>query len=154
MPQNAEALYLLLDYLPGGDLWVVLHETPATAWGGGGGLGGHMPDSAARFYTACFVDVLAFLHARGIVYRDVKPDNAVLDAGGYPVFVDFAFARNLPHVRDGRTITTASTQLGSAEYMAPEVHVRPQFMPHPGRDGGGLKEAEPAATLNQWRVDE
>ena len=88
--------------------------------------------------------MLRFLHSRGVVYRDVKPDNAVLAADGYPVFVDLAFARSLPFVRQGVVVDTASTQLGSAEYMAPEVGVslHPRCAARPARRAGGVGSGE------------
>lgn len=46
-----------------------------------------MDDCSARFYTACVVEALTFLHCRGVVYRDIKPENVVLDEHGYAKLV-------------------------------------------------------------------
>ncbi len=74
-----------------------------------------MPEATARFYAACVVEALAYLHARGIVYRDLKPENVLVDAGGYARLGDFGFAKALDPAT-GRTYTFC----GTPGYVAPE----------------------------------
>jgi eukaryotic-like serine/threonine-protein kinase len=63
---------------------------------------------------------LAFAHEHGIVHRDVKPHNVLLDASGTPKVADFGIARSLGPAPTGDTLTKAGTVLGTSEYIAPE----------------------------------
>jgi len=110
--QDKDHLYMVMEYLPGGELFSLLYEdwSPLTAGDGG------MPVGAARFYAACAVLSLGYLHGQDTAYRDLKMENLVLDSRGYAKLVDLGFAKTLPG--DTRTYT----KCGSPDYMAPECH--------------------------------
>lgn len=87
----------------GGELWTILRDK------------GHFDDATTRFYTACVVEAFDYLHSRNIIYRDLKPENLLLDIQGYVKLVDFGFAKKL---QNGRKTWTFC---GTPEYVAPEV---------------------------------
>lgn len=74
---------------------------------------GRLENDAARFYAAQVVLIFEYLHKQSIVYRDLKPENLVLDRLGYAHLTDFGFAKRLT----GKTYTLC----GTPEYLAPEV---------------------------------
>ena len=65
------------------------------------------------FYAACIVDVFEHIHSYGIVYRDLKPENVLIDKYGYVKLADFGFAK--------KVIDKTYTLCGTPEYLAPEV---------------------------------
>eukprot|EP00357_Protocruzia_adherens_P001123 CAMPEP_0115008308 /NCGR_PEP_ID=MMETSP0216-20121206/21827_1 /TAXON_ID=223996 /ORGANISM="Protocruzia adherens, Strain Boccale" /LENGTH=931 /DNA_ID=CAMNT_0002375675 /DNA_START=42 /DNA_END=2837 /DNA_ORIENTATION=- len=68
----------------------------------------------SQFYAASIILALQYLHQRNIVYRDVKPENIMVDEEGFCKMIDFGTAKVL---KDGRTFTV----VGTPHYMAPEV---------------------------------
>jgi cGMP-dependent protein kinase len=70
----------------------------------------------AQFYVGSLVKILEAVHAAGVVYRDLKPENVMLNERGYLKLVDFGLAKKLDP-QTGRTFTAVGTIL----YMAPEL---------------------------------
>lgn len=101
--QDNEAIHMLLQLVQGGELFTLIHNAK----------GGKFPEAAARFYASAILEGLAYMHDRNIVYRDLKPENTLIDAKGYPVIVDMGFAKAI----SDKTYTLCGTPL----YLAPEV---------------------------------
>lgn len=103
--QTPDKLYLVLDYCPGGELFFHLSRFR------------RFPERVARFYAAELLLALGHLHKRGIIYRDLKPENVLLDAEGHVKLGDFGLAKaGIQHACEG-----ATSMCGTPEYMAPEV---------------------------------
>jgi serine/threonine protein kinase len=102
--QDAACLYLVLDYVPGGELFSLLRKLRT------------LPVFVAQFYAAQVAYALASLHDHGIIYRDLKPENLLLNRSGYLRMADFGFAKELPI---DNPITW--TFCGTPEYLAPEI---------------------------------
>jgi len=77
-----------------------------------------LPNDTARFYAAQIVMAIQFLHSEHIIYRDLNPENVMLDRGHYVKLVDFGLAKGLN--LDDPTARTW-TLCGTPEYVAPEV---------------------------------
>ena len=96
-------VYMLLDYVCGGELFSRLADLH------------HLQFAHSRFYAACVISAFEHLHRKDIIYRDLKPENLLIDREGYLKVVDFGFAKRLK--RTEKTFTTC----GTPEYLAPEI---------------------------------
>jgi serine/threonine protein kinase len=92
-------LYFLLEVCLGGELFTLLRSKTL------------FDEPVARFYAAQVVLAFEYMHDRNIVYRDLKPENLLLDPKGYLKIVDFGFAK----VVVDRTYTLC----GTPDYLAP-----------------------------------
>jgi eukaryotic-like serine/threonine-protein kinase len=78
---------------------------------------GPLPVPQALVLTQQIARGLAFAHEHGVVHRDVKPQNVLLDESGRPKVTDFGIARSLD---PGEALTETGTVLGTSDYIAPE----------------------------------
>lgn len=79
---------------------------------------GKLPEEEARRILAEVADALDHAHCQGVVHRDVKPDNVLLeDASGRALLTDFGIARTVSH---GETLTQYGSVVGTPQYMSPE----------------------------------
>lgn len=65
-------------------------------------------------------DALAHAHSRGVVHRDVKPDNILLDQSGHVLVTDFGIAKVAQAASAGTQLTTEGMIIGTPQYMSPE----------------------------------
>lgn len=96
-------VHLLLEYVPGGELFHRLHEV------------GRFSNDEAKFYATELVVFIEFCHANGYMYRDLKPENVLLDGHGHIKVVDLGFIKKFANEDD-----RASTCVGTSQYLAPE----------------------------------
>jgi len=99
--QDKGELYMLLELALGGELFSLLAKRAP------------LNDFMAKFYSASVVSIFSYMHSLKVVYRDLKPENLLLDKEGYLKMVDFGFAK----VLQDRTWTLC----GTPEYLAPEI---------------------------------
>jgi serine/threonine protein kinase len=102
--QTPARLFMVMDYAQGGELFSHLKK-----WG-------RFPEGLACFYAAEILLGLDWLHERGIIYRDLKPENVLLDLQGHIKLSDFGLSKL---GLTGETYTFSVC--GTPEYMAPEV---------------------------------
>jgi len=94
-------VYYLLEACLGGELFTILR------------LRRKFSVKTARFFVACVVEAFDCMHSHKIIYRDLKPENLVLDHTGYAKVTDFGFAK----VVKDKTFTVC----GTPDYLAPEI---------------------------------
>ena len=106
---EAEGLvFFVMAYISGDNLAKRLHDQ------------GVLPCEEARRITREVADALAYAHERGVVHRDIKPDNILLDAAtGRTMVTDFGIARAVSDIDSGR-LTATGMAIGTPAYMSPE----------------------------------
>ncbi len=102
--QSETKLYLVMDYYNGGELFLHLRKN------------NRFQEEQAKFYLAQIILAIEFLHSNKIIYRDIKPENIILDDMGYIKLTDFGLAKD--EIQDE---VGTQTFCGTPEYLAPEI---------------------------------
>lgn len=113
---HSNRLYMLMEYVQGGELLTHLYDRDDTV--PKSPLGG-FDVNIVQFYGANVVEAFRFMASKGIIYRDLKPENLLIDRDGYIKVVDFGFAKSLPYVENGQIVTKTYTICGTPDYLAP-----------------------------------
>ena len=99
--QDEKYVYIVMEYVIGGELFTYLRGI------------GRLDAIHASFYAGQVSLMFDFLHSHNVIYRDLKPENLLINRDGYLKLTDFGFAKIL----NGRTYTLC----GTPEYLAPEI---------------------------------
>ncbi|KAJ3437285.1 non-specific serine/threonine protein kinase [Anaeramoeba flamelloides] len=102
--QNDEKLYFIIEYVNGGEIYHHLNQDR------------HFSEGRVKLYAACIIIALEAIHNSNAIYRDLKPENLLIDTEGYIKLIDFGLAKMLKNIKD-----KCKTMCGTPEYIAPEV---------------------------------
>ncbi len=125
--QDSKNLYMVMDFVEGGELFSLLRKSQVsdisfqyyyrqfyTIFEYMDSLAEkRFPNPVAKFYAAEVTLALDYLHSMHIIYRDLKPENLLLDRHGHLKITDFGFAKEVPDI--------TWTLCGTPDYLAPEV---------------------------------
>merc|ERR1711904_287604 len=102
--QTPKKLYFVLEYCPGGELFFHLSRA------------GRFSEGRCRFYASELLLAIQYMHSLNIIYRDLKPENVLLDAQGHAKLTDFGLSKE--GIEDN---FSAKSMCGTPEYLAPEI---------------------------------
>ncbi|KRX10306.1 Protein kinase-like domain [Pseudocohnilembus persalinus] len=105
--QNSEKLYFVLDFVQGGELFNLIVKFQ------------RFSEEVCKFYSAQMVLAIQYMHENGIIYRDLKPENVLIDRQGYIRITDFGLSK-----KNIRRQNEAFSIAGTPEYLAPEILVK------------------------------
>lgn len=105
--QTPEKLYMVLDYMGGGELFFWLKKDRKFS------------ENRSRLYAAELTLALEALHQQNIVYRDLKPENILLDLQGHLRITDFGLSKD--NITGSGAEGGTKTFCGTPEYLAPEI---------------------------------
>nr|AML78420.1 putative LOV domain-containing protein [Aextoxicon punctatum] len=131
--QTKTHICLITDYCPGGELFLLLDRQPMKV----------LKEDAVRFYAAEVVVALEYLHCQGIIYRDLKPENVLLQSNGHVSLTDFDLScltsckpqLLIPNIHEKKKqhkgqqtpifmaepMRASNSFVGTEEYIAPEI---------------------------------
>jgi len=101
--QSQTRLYFVMPFVRGGELYKIFKANK------------RLPEPVVKFYSLQICLAIGYLHTKGIMHRDLKLENILLDEGGYLRIIDYGLAKTLP--QDNLT----KTFCGTPEYLAPEM---------------------------------
>jgi len=113
--QDNKNLYMVMDFIEGGELFSLLRKSQ------------RFPNPVAKFYAAEVALALEYLHSHNIIYRDLKPENLLLDRHGHLKITDFGFAKEVEDI--------TWTLCGTPDYLAPEVVSSKGYNKNPSTGG-------------------
>jgi predicted Ser/Thr protein kinase len=102
---QADGLGIVMEYIEGHSLADVVAST------------GTLSDLAAARLWSALADALEAAHGMGVLHRDVKPSNVIIDSSGAPHLIDFGVAR----ARGDQTLTATGVTMGTPDFLAPET---------------------------------
>ena len=101
--QNDQKIFFVMRFVRGGELFTHLSKVR------------RFPEERAKFYAAQIILAIGYLHKQSIIYRDIKPENILMEADGYLCLADFGLAKDLSNNQ------VAMSFCGTPEYLAPEI---------------------------------
>jgi len=103
--QTLDKIFFVMDFINGGDIFFHLQNDH------------YFPPERCRFYGAQIVCGLEYLHSSGVVYRDLKAENLILNDDGYILMTDFGISKQGLNAKEAKAMTFC----GTPEYLAPEI---------------------------------
>ena len=99
--QDKRYVYFLMEYVQGKELFDVIRIT------------GNLAKTQVQFYAGTLFEIISYLHKNKIVYRDIKPENIIVETNGYIKLIDFGIAKQIEN--------KTKSMIGTPHYMAPEI---------------------------------